>query len=192
MTVWFSTGASHAVDVELMRAFETSHNDTLTTMARIVTTFGSVYGTVLVGGLAVSWLVLRGERRAAVHLFAALVIGAALILVLKLVTERVRPDVFVWLTEPSGWSYPSGHSANIALVLPLVTSAVVARTRLTPGGLTALAIVVTGLVGLVGLSRCYLGVHWPTDVLAGWALGFIVWRVASRGVTAELPARETP
>jgi undecaprenyl-diphosphatase len=71
------------------------------------------------------------------------------------------------------WSYPSGHSLNTMAVLGLLT---VLAVRGRPGAArrTLLAALGAFLVAVVGFSRVYLGVHWPSDVLAGWLIG-VLW-----------------
>lgn len=181
MLVLVETGASFAFDRAIMGAFGSVHTTWLTSFAKGVTFLGSVAGELMVGALVVAWLLGRRERWAALHVIVALVLGALLAFAVKLIVARDRPDVFEWLAEPSGSSFPSGHSASIALTLPLMAWVIAERTR------PRLTIEVTAwlLVALVGMSRCYLGVHWPTDVIAGWAVGIGLWRLAMR--LAPLP-----
>ena len=89
---------------------------------------------------------------------------------------RPRPTIVPHLVEVQNASFPSGHaagSAAIYLTLAALASQVV-PARAARRALLAMAMV---LVGLIGASRVYLGVHWPSDVLAGWSFG-AVWAVA--------------
>jgi undecaprenyl-diphosphatase len=129
-------------------------------------------GTVLTIAVAVTLGALAVERLwlTAGLVLAATVSGSAAVGLAKHVVARARPDVVPHLVEVSSMSFPSGHSANSAIVwLTLATL----LTQVIPDA--ALRRYVVGaailLVGAIGVSRVYLGVHWPSDVLAGWSFG---------------------
>lgn len=114
------------------------------------------------------WHLVRGERREAI---AWALVGVATWLLPELVkhaVRRPRPHLWPHLIRVSGFSFPSGHAVAGAALYPLL-GWVALRGR--PGrGRWGYA---TGLAvgAFVGVGRCYLGVHWPSDVLAGWVLG---------------------
>ena len=93
--------------------------------------------------------------------------------VLKTLFARPRPDALFWLVTEHGYSFPSGHSMNGMICYGIV--AFLACRELTRAGHERWAAVVVGiltpLIGLIGLSRVFVGVHYFTDVLAGFALG---------------------
>jgi undecaprenyl-diphosphatase len=102
--------------------------------------------------------------------FAAVVSGTVVSQLLKVGFARSRPDLVPYGTEVYTASFPSGH-AMMAAVVYLTLGTLLARTesrRRVKSYVMAIAAVLTLLVGL---SRIYLGVHWPSDVAAGWALG---------------------
>lgn len=92
---------------------------------------------------------------------------------LKQLFERTRPEDIVPLIEQGGYSFPSGHSvtsmAFYGMLLFLVQSRMEDRKKAK-----VLSVVLILLIALIGPSRIYLGVHYPTDVLAGWAEGIFV------------------
>lgn len=124
----------------------------------------------LVTMLAAGYLLARRKRAMALYLSLAIGAGAILNMLLKYGFVRERPDVVPHLVEVSSASFPSGHSMNSAMVY-LTLAALLARAERSWRVrifLMAAAILVTLLVGF---SRSYLGVHWPTDVMAGWTVG---------------------
>lgn len=135
--------------------------------------FGSTPSLIVIVLFTGAWLMWKGRR--ADSLLVVLGSAGALALgpVLKAVVERPRPALSDHVVFVHSWSYPSGHSLNSMAVLGLLT---VLAIRERPGALrrTALAVLGAFLVVVVGFSRVYLGVHWPSDVLAGWLIG-VLW-----------------
>ena len=144
------------------------------------------------GGFTVLWLMsltaagylLLERRRAEALLMAGSIGGASLVnAALKALVGRDRPEVVPHLVQVSSASYPSGH-AMLSAVAYLTLAVLLARTRPNRTVRIYLVVVAVILVLLIGLSRCYLGVHWPSDVLGGWCLGsawgLAVWMIAGR------------
>lgn len=133
-----------------------------------ITWIGSL--AVLLPLMALEALLLsrRGQRREAVFLMLALLGAAAMGHLAKLALMRPRPDLFpVWTDMPADWSYPSAHAMQITAAA-VAWVLVFARRRfpwVVPLGIIVL---------LVGLSRLYLQVHFPSDVLAG-TLAAALW-----------------
>ncbi len=139
---------------------------------RDVTALGS-FGILALSVLSVTtYLVLRGKRADAVFVFVTTCSGWLLSHALKFAVVRGRPDIVPHGVTVTSSSFPSGHSMNSAIVY--LTFAVLLARSLQDPRLARFAMSLALIVIIsVGLSRVYLGVHWPSDVLGGWAFGAI-------------------
>ena len=90
-----------------------------------------------------------------------------------------RPDLLDPIVEERGFSFPSGHSA-LGMVAWGILGVLVMRSRLPTAVRRAIVIVLAVLIVLIGLSRIWLGVHYPTDVLAGWTVGAVIVLIYAR------------
>ncbi len=183
-------GTTHAIDQQLLLAFREPNNSSdplgprwLEESVRDITALGGSALLILFSLAVVTHLFLRRKPKAAA--FVALSTGGGLVLslALKHVFDRPRPDLVPQLHYVLTSSFPSGHSmlsASVYLTLAGLLARFEANTLLK----THLLLWGLLLTVLVGLSRVYLGVHWPTDVLAGWAAGAawaaLCWMVARR------------
>jgi undecaprenyl-diphosphatase len=147
-----------------------------------VTALGGFGVLALVTLLAIGFLLALKRWPDALLLLVATLGGTAISEGLKMGFNRPRPDLVAHIVDATSMSFPSGH-AMLSAVTYLTLGALIARTqeRLSMRrGILAAAILLTVLIGA---SRVYLGVHWPTDVLAGWCLGaawaLICWVVAT-------------
>ncbi|WP_433533677.1 phosphatase PAP2 family protein [Micromonospora sp. CA-263727] len=147
----------------------------------------------------VIWLAHRGARRLAGWVTATMVLGGLLGPLLKLLVGRVRPELPDPVAQAPGLAFPSGHALNATLAAGVLVVVFLPRSG-TPAGTgqpgtrarsTVRAAVWLGalLLALVtGFSRVALGVHWTSDVLAGWLLGVAVVVTAARaGRTRPAP-----
>jgi undecaprenyl-diphosphatase len=146
-------------------------------LARDITALGSLG---VLSGIALTlagFLWLDRQRHVAVFLLASTTLGALVSFGLKALIARPRPDLFEPAVATFSKSFPSGHSAMSALVF--LTLGVLLSRLQTKFATKVYLIATAGFATLmVGMSRIYLGVHWPTDVVAGWALGS-AWAAAS-------------
>lgn len=151
-------------------------------MGRDFTAIGGVAVLILVIAAVTGFLLLQARRRTALFVLAASLGGLALSLTLKQAFHRPRPELVPHLSAVYTSSFPSGHSMMSAAVY-LTLGALLARTVKDQATRIYCVGVALLVVGLVGISRVYLGVHYPTDVLAGWAAGaswaVLCWLIAA-------------
>lgn len=168
----------HVLDTEILLAFREPGQPAnpigppwLEGAMRDITSLGSTSVLVLIVAAAVLHLLLVGKPKTALFVFVAVVGGQVLSSLLKFGINRPRPDLVSHLVDETSLSFPSGH-AMLSAVTYLTLGSLAAR--FLPGHTTriyvlSLAVLVTLMIGV---SRVYLGVHWPSDVLAGWCAGF--------------------
>lgn len=158
----------------------------LTEVALDFTALGSPLVLALFSSL-LAWALARcGLRGSAGVLVVAAASSGVWTALLKRFFERPRPDVVPRLIEVAGLSYPSGHSLSGAAVYVTAALLLAPRARRC-GERVAIVLVGVALVLAIGASRVYLGVHYPTDVLAGLAFG-TSWALILLTISASLPA----
>jgi membrane-associated phospholipid phosphatase len=168
-------GETGAFD-EAVRTFVHNHaSPTLTTILQMVTLLGSVMWLVAFGVcVVVAFTVAKRWRNLALFL-VTMAGGITLNITLKLSFGRARPDTFFETPQPSSYSFPSGHALLSLCFYGALAVIITHRLRSRTARLliwTAAAL----LVVLIGFSRIYLGVHYPTDVLASYAVA-LAWVV---------------
>ncbi|HXJ02358.1 MAG TPA: phosphatase PAP2 family protein [Micropepsaceae bacterium] len=144
--------------------------------ARDITSLGSVMVLGLILLSAVGYLLLNRRRAAAWWVIGAVAGGLLLNNLLKFAVGRSRPEIIEPAVKVFSSSFPSGH-ASLSAIAYLTLGVLLARTQTSLPiriYIISLAVLVTILVGI---SRIYLGVHYPSDVLAGWCIG-AAWAIA--------------
>lgn len=190
-------GETHRTDLQLLRALRQADDPTLLRgpwwlgeVARDLTALGGYALLTLTAAAVVGFLFLAGRPRDARFVLTAVAGGWLLSYGLKFLFDRPRPDIVPHLSDVGSSSFPSGHSlmsAVVYLTLGSLLTNVVAGARLKWYFLSV-AIVMTVLVGV---SRVFLGVHYPSDVLAGWSVG-LAWAEACWLLHDHLMRRRTP
>ena len=122
-------------------------------------------------------------------LIGAVTIGVAALglEMVKAGVARARPDALEPIIVEHGFSFPSGH-ATLSMVAYGVLAVLISRSRLPQGVRTAAVVGLALLIVAIGISRIWLGVHYPTDVLAGWTAGWVIvllYASLTRGVSRE-------
>lgn len=156
-------------------------------VGRDITALGGVAVLTLVTSCVASYLFLEKKHHALILLIIATVGALLLSTLLKWLIDRPRPDLLEPLSYVVTTSFPSGHSMLSATVY-LTLGTLLARLSkrwLLRCYIVGIAVLLTGLVGI---SRVFMRVHWPTDVLAGWTAG-LVWAIFCWAVARYLQQR---
>lgn len=155
-------------DFTIIEYIQSRISPTLTTWMKAITFFGGkawLVPALLIVSVAAAFY----SKRYGVYLFLSTGIGALLNVMLKEWFQRERPDFYILITQ-GGYSFPSGHSMSSFIFytsLAVVLSKISKRKSVD----YIIAILFACLVVAIGISRIYLGVHYPSDVLAGYAAG---------------------
>jgi len=165
-------GETRHVDMVVLRLFERLRiaNPWLTDAMRDLSGLGGTVVLVMFTALTAGYLALVKEGPIAMLVIATTAGCAAFVEVLKLSFGRLRPDARYSAIVAPGLSFPSGHATLSAIVF-LTLGALAASSRQRNAERAYIMAAAAGMTFLVGLSRVALGVHWATDVLAGWVFG---------------------
>lgn len=168
-------GATMNFDTVIQSAVFSMRNEPLTSFFTFLTHTGDWY---VVTALCVSLIFSRSTRHTfGIPLSVTAVCGTTLYGILKYIFQRPRPDAALHLITEGGFSFPSGHSMNIMLVYGLLILLLYHHNKGNHRKIILTAsILISIYIFLIGFSRIYVGVHYPTDVLGGWLLSLsILW-----------------
>ncbi len=158
----------------------------LTLAIRTLTWLGSAIGLCCLAAALFLLLWRRGFHRQAWFTLAAIAAGEAVTEATKLLVRRQRPESWYDI-HPGTWSFPSGHALE-SMFCYLVFWAATAPLLSSSARRTALLIACLATSMLVGFTRIYLSVHWPTDVLTGWIAGACLATGVIRGCRIQSAA----
>jgi undecaprenyl-diphosphatase len=184
-------GSTSALDRAVILAFQNAGVGSAPTgpawlgeMARDITALGSFVVLGIIMFAVAGYLFVACKRAVATLVIVAVIGGATLNSFLKLAFARPRPEFIAPTMKVFTASFPSGHAA-LSAVTYLTLAALLARTTSSRPLRVYIIMIGITLTLMVGISRVYLGVHYPTDVLAGWCVGS-AWALGCWLITARL------
>jgi undecaprenyl-diphosphatase len=157
--------------------------------ARDISALGGPAVLTLLTAAVSLFLALNGKKHMALFVCGSIGSGLLVSSLLKDSFDRPRPDLVPHEVYAASYSFPSGHSMLSALTY-LTLGAILARSHERKLLKAYFLLLATFLTGLIGVTRVYLGVHWPTDVLAGWTAG-AVWALVCWLLARWLQTRHT-
>ncbi len=175
-------------DERILLAVHARATPTFDAIMLLFTRIGAPLPMIIFVAALLLLLLLRGRRADGLFLIGAVGGAAALNLLAKLLFQRARPALWPALSPETDYGFPSGHAmGSVAVVASLTILLWPTRWRWVALTLGAL------FVAAVGLSRVYLGVHYPSDILAGWSASLawvtgtrLVWSAARRRLRAQM------
>jgi len=169
--IWLAMllAGSGPVDLQIYEALYAGHRPALVAVARFFTALGEPTILIAAGVVVALWLWYVGRARLGLALLLIAMTGRALSEAQKYWIARVRPDFEPHLVVVKTQSFPSGHATSSMIFYLTLALALTAGTSWSrPAAACAIALSL-----LVGVSRVMLGVHWPSDVIGGWAFGML-------------------
>lgn len=184
-------GDTASFDLAVRNAIHEQSSPMLTRAMQGLTQLGSQTFLIPLGALLAWRLWTVGRPRAAV-LFAIAAAGGTLCdQILKYGFRRPRPEAFFGLAQPTTYSFPSGHSVESCCFYG-VLAAILSVTAVSRTAKAAIWSIAAGITLAIGFSRIYLGVHYPTDVLGGYAVAIVWVAVVRAGYRVWLRRRTLP
>ena len=169
-----------AVDSDILRALRVDGDPAtpigsahMAGMVRDLTALGSVIALTLFTAIAVLFLAVQRRWTAALTVLCVIGGGQIVSTLVKIMVGRARPDIVTHLALEVSPSFPSGH-AMMSMIAYVTFAALIGWSIKSQAARIFLVLAAVALSLAIGLSRLYVGVHWPTDVLAGWCLG-LAW-----------------
>jgi len=175
------------VDRQLLLLLYAGGHPTLIAASRFLTFLGQPPVLLTLGFIAAAWLWWRHWPGYAVAVLVVTLAGRGLAEVQKFTIERSRPTIVPHLVNEYTPSFPSGHATSSMIVYLTVALVLTEGSRWSRAAVPA----AIALSLLIGLSRPMLGVHWPSDVVAGWSFGAL-WVLATVPMAERIARRYRP
>lgn len=184
--LWFAmlTIGTGAADDHILRAIYAGGHPVWIAVARGFTLLGNAPFLIAIGIAFAAFLWARGRPRYGLIVVAVTLVGRGLVEAQKYGIARFRPEDEVHLVPVSTPSFPSGHAASSMIVYLTLALVFASGTRWKWPAVAAALV----LSLCIGLSRLMLGVHWPTDVIGGWAFG-LLWVLLALPLAERLAER---
>jgi membrane-associated phospholipid phosphatase len=160
----------HAIDAEVYAGAHETRTSGATTFFTIMTIIGTPIGLSVIMAAASAWLATQKRWKLIAYLLVTGIVGGLLNLWLKSTFARARPELAEALRDAHGYSFPSGHAMGSTIVFGALSYLAIRMFRHWRWRAAALALT-TSMVVAIATSRIYLGVHWISDIAAGYAAG---------------------
>jgi membrane-associated phospholipid phosphatase len=157
------------LDRQTYELLYSGHRPVLAAIAEFFTAFGQSAVLITAAFAVTLWLWWAGRVRLAAAVLLVTLLGRGLVELQKYSIARVRPDIEPHLVVVKTSSFPSGHATNSMIFCLVLALALTQGTRWQKAAVAGAVLMSL----LIGISRVMLGVHWPSDVIGGWAFGML-------------------
>ena len=168
-----TSGSTQALDDAVLRWILPHRDPALDAIMLEITSLGTASVATMVVGVAALFLWLNKHKHSAILLFVSTFGGVILNNLLKLGFSRPRPEIIPWAAKATFYSFPSGHAMSATVVYSTVAY-LAARLQRTHAARAAIMFIAAIIIFIICGSRVYLGVHYPSDVIAGVIVG-LAW-----------------
>lgn len=168
-----TSGGTQAFDDTVLRWMGARRTPGLDAVMLEITSLGTASVVTMVVGVAALFLWLNKHKHSAILLFVSTLGGVILNNLLKLGFSRQRPDIIPWEAKATFYSFPSGHAMSATVVYSTVAY-LAARLQRTHAARASIMFIAAFIIFIICGSRVYLGVHYPSDVVAGVIVG-LAW-----------------
>ena len=191
-----SSGSTDHFDMQILKSLRSPDNlarpigpDWIFEVMRDITSLGGSTIVFLITFFVVGYFILQKQYSMLFLVLAAVIGGAVIDLMLKELFGRIRPQIVPNLIPVKSFGFPSGHSM-MSTIKYLSLASILARLQARRRDKIYIISVAVFLSFMIGISRIYLGVHYPTDVLGGWSLGlawaafcwFVAWYMSKKNL----------
>ena len=169
-TILVITNSLTLFDDKIYQFIISFQNDTLTNIMKVITSFANPL--TIVSLCLASLLSLLWKYKASIYLIIITIISTVFNFLTKNIVLRTRPD-HLRLIEETGYSFPSGHAMGSITFYGFIIF-LLSKSKINKYLKIFLSIIIGLTIFLIGISRIYVGVHYPSDIIGGFLLGYII------------------
>lgn len=173
-----NTGEGILFDIKVLEFFHQTTNPYILKFMKTVSYLGAEKFLVPLMVVIIGYKLVKKKNREAIFLIINTLGSFGLNSLIKQVFQRTRPFDFS-LVEQGGLSYPSGH-AMVVMSMYLAIYYLLTRDEKDKSKGLILGVLIGSYIGLMGVSRMYLGVHWPTDIIGGYICGYLLYYASKK------------
>lgn len=169
-TILVITNSLTLFDDKIYQFIISFQNDTLTNIMKVITSFANPL--TIVSLCLISLLSLIWKYKASIYLIIVTIISTVFNFLIKNIVLRTRPD-HLRLIEETGYSFPSGHAMGSIAFYGFIIF-LLSKSKINKNLKIFLSVIIGITIFLIGISRIYVGVHYPSDIIGGFLLGYII------------------
>lgn len=173
-----NTGEGILFDIKVLEIFHKATNPTILSFMKVISFLGAEKFLVPVMFIVIVYNVAKKKNREAIFLIVNTLGSFFLNSLIKQVFQRTRPFDFS-LVKQGGLSYPSGHSM-VVMSMYLALFYLLTKNQENRNKRIVIGVLAGGYIAMMGISRMYLGVHWPTDIIGGYICGYLLYQTSKK------------